>query len=115
MTASPPQDDDAHAVAGQGSDDRRPVLSQELMVRLRGYGSLETLAAGDLLYQPGDDRYDLIVIESGRVDLLCDAVPGVFAAGDVRLGSMKRVAAAMGEGAAAVASVHAKLALPDAG
>ncbi|MCW2664415.1 MAG: hypothetical protein JWP83_5567 [Mycobacterium sp.] len=44
------------------------------MVRLRGYGSLETLAAGDLLYQPGDDRYDLIVIESGRVDLLCDDI-----------------------------------------
>ena len=40
---------------------------------------------------------------------------GVFAAGDVRLGSMKRVAAAMGEGAAAVASVHTRLALPDAG
>ena len=44
------------------------------MVRLRAYGSLETLAAGDLLYQPGDDRYDLIVIESGRVDLLCDSI-----------------------------------------
>ncbi len=34
------------------------------------------------------------------------SVPGVFAAGDVRLGSMKRVAAAVGEGASAVASVH---------
>jgi thioredoxin reductase (NADPH) len=43
------------------------------------------------------------------------SIPGVFAAGDVRLGSMKRVAAAMGEGAAAVASVHTKLALPEAG
>jgi thioredoxin reductase (NADPH) len=74
MKASRPQDDDAHAVAGQGSADRRPALSQALMVRLRAYGSLETLAAGDLLYQPGDDRYDLIVIESGRVDLLCDAI-----------------------------------------
>jgi thioredoxin reductase (NADPH) len=74
MTASPPQDDDAHAVAGQGPADRRPALSQALLVRLRGYGSLETLAAGDLLYQPGDDRYDLIVIESGRVDLLCDSI-----------------------------------------
>jgi thioredoxin reductase (NADPH) len=42
-------------------------------------------------------------------------MPGVFAAGDVRLGSMKRVAAAMGEGATAVASVHARLALPEAG
>jgi thioredoxin reductase (NADPH) len=61
-------------VAGRGSADSRPALSQALMVRLRAYGSLETLAAGDLLYQPGDDRYDLIVIESGRVDLLCDAI-----------------------------------------
>ena len=33
-------------------------------------------------------------------------VPSVFAAGDVRLGSMKRVAAAVGEGASAVSSVH---------
>ncbi|MCW2746946.1 MAG: cyclic nucleotide-regulated FAD-dependent pyridine nucleotide-disulfide oxidoreductase [Nocardioidaceae bacterium] len=33
-------------------------------------------------------------------------VPGVFAVGDVRHGSMKRVAAAVGEGASAVASVH---------
>jgi thioredoxin reductase (NADPH) len=74
MTASRSQDADAHAVAGQGSADSRPALSQALMVRLRAYGSLETLAAGDLLYQPGDDRYDLIVIESGRVDLLCDAI-----------------------------------------
>jgi thioredoxin reductase (NADPH) len=34
------------------------------------------------------------------------SVPGLFAAGDVRHGSMKRVAAAVGEGASAVASVH---------
>lgn len=34
------------------------------------------------------------------------SVPGVFAAGDVRHGSMKRVAAAVGEGASAVHSVH---------
>jgi thioredoxin reductase (NADPH) len=33
-------------------------------------------------------------------------VPGVFAVGDVRSGSMKRVAAATGEGASAIASVH---------
>ncbi len=36
--------------------------------------------------------------------------PGVFAAGDVRLGSMKRVAAAVGEGSSAVRSVHQALA-----
>ncbi|GAA1882037.1 FAD-dependent oxidoreductase [Lapillicoccus jejuensis] len=37
-------------------------------------------------------------------------VPGIFAAGDIRVDSMKRVAAASGEGAAAVPLVHAWLA-----
>ena len=37
-------------------------------------------------------------------------MPRVFAAGDVRRGSMKRVAAAVGEGSSAVASVHRALA-----
>jgi thioredoxin reductase (NADPH) len=37
--------------------------------------------------------------------------PGVFAIGDVRAGSTKRVAAAVGEGAAAVAQIHTALAL----
>ncbi|MDB5463796.1 MAG: thioredoxin reductase [Phenylobacterium sp.] len=38
------------------------------------------------------------------------ARPGVFAIGDVRAGSTKRVAAAVGEGAAVVAQIHAFLA-----
>jgi thioredoxin reductase (NADPH) len=38
------------------------------------------------------------------------SVPGVFAAGDVRLDSMKRVASAVGEGAMAVYLVHRYLA-----
>lgn len=38
------------------------------------------------------------------------SVPGVFAAGDARHGSMKRVAAAVGEGSSAVRSVHERLA-----
>ena len=37
------------------------------------------------------------------------SLPGVFAVGDVRAGSMKRVASAVGEGAAAVALVHRAL------
>ncbi|TWE07956.1 FAD-dependent oxidoreductase [Rudaeicoccus suwonensis] len=36
-------------------------------------------------------------------------VPGVFAAGDIRAGSMKRVASASGEGAAVIPLVHAHL------
>ena len=39
------------------------------------------------------------------------STPGVFAVGDVRSGSMKRVAAAVGEGASAVRSVHQILAI----
>ena len=37
------------------------------------------------------------------------SLPGVFAVGDVRAGSMKRVASAVGEGAAAVSLVHQAL------
>lgn len=42
------------------------------------------------------------------------SVPGVFAAGDVRFGSVKRVAGAVGEGSVAVGSVHEYLAGLDA-
>lgn len=43
--------------------------------------------------------------------LLETSLPGVFAAGDVRCGSVKRVAAAVGEGGIAIQSVHQYLAL----
>lgn len=38
--------------------------------------------------------------------LLESSVPGAFACGDVRLGPIKRVAAAVGEGSMAIAFVH---------
>jgi len=37
------------------------------------------------------------------------SLPGVFAVGDVRSGSVKRVGGAIGEGAAVVASIHSYL------
>jgi thioredoxin reductase (NADPH) len=40
--------------------------------------------------------------------------PGLFAVGDLRSGSTKRVAAAVGEGSAAVRSVHEHLAMTPA-
>jgi thioredoxin reductase (NADPH) len=43
------------------------------------------------------------------------SVPGLFAAGDVRYGSTKRVAGAVGEGAMAVALAHRRLAELEAG
>jgi len=45
----------------------------------------------------------------GASQLLETSVPGVFAIGDVRSGSVKRVAAAVGEGAQVVAALHAFL------
>lgn len=46
-------------------------------------------------------------------DNLATTVPGVFAAGDIRSGSMKRVAAASGEGASVVPLVHTFLTLAE--
>jgi thioredoxin reductase (NADPH) len=53
---------------------------------------------------------DVRVAERWELDrdpyLLETSVPGVFACGDVRLGPVKRVAAAVGEGSMAIAFVH---------
>ena len=48
-------------------------------------------------------------------DPLGTSVPGVYAIGDVRAGSVKRVGAAIGEGAAVVAQLHARLAQRELG
>lgn len=50
-------------------------------------------------------------IVSGGDLPLQTSIPGVFAAGDCRQGSIKRVATAVGEGAQAISSVHEFLAL----
>jgi len=47
-----------------------------------------------------------------RPFLLETSLPGVFAAGDVRSGSVKRVAAAVGEGSQSVSFVHAHIQRP---
>ena len=47
---------------------------------------------------------------AGAAHLLETSVPGIFAAGDVRSGSTKRCAAAVGEGSMAVQFVHEHLA-----
>jgi thioredoxin reductase (NADPH) len=50
---------------------------------------------------------------AGRAPFLLEtSLPGVFAAGDVRFGSAKRVSAAVGEGAMAVSFVHAHIGRP---
>jgi thioredoxin reductase (NADPH) len=58
-----------------------------------------------------DDGFILTGSAVGAENLLETSVPGVFAAGDVRSGSTKRCATAVGEGAMAVQFVHAHLAI----
>jgi thioredoxin reductase (NADPH) len=64
----------------------------------------------------GRDVTDLVAAHNGHWPLERDpylletSVPGIFAAGDVRHGSIKRVAAGVGEGSMAIAFVHQYLA-----
>ena len=57
-----------------------------------------------------DDGFILTGAAANADNLLATSIPGVFAAGDVRSGSTKRCATAVGEGAMAVQFVHAHLA-----
>ncbi|HEY3961388.1 MAG TPA: FAD-dependent oxidoreductase [Gaiellaceae bacterium] len=57
-----------------------------------------------------DDGFVLTGAAAGADNLLETSVPGIFAAGDVRSGSVKRCATAVGEGSMAVQFVHAHLA-----
>jgi thioredoxin reductase (NADPH) len=62
-----------------------------------------------------EDGFILTGDAAGAANLLETSVPGILAAGDVRSGSTKRCAAAVGEGAMAVQFVHEHLALEPAG
>jgi thioredoxin reductase (NADPH) len=82
-----------------GAFPRTEWLGDEVARDERGF----VLTGPDVLELEGDGpRWPLrrppLLLESSR--------PGVFAAGDVRLASMKRVASAVGEGATAVSLVH---------
>ena len=57
-----------------------------------------------------DDRGFVLTGQRPGARSLETSIPGVFAIGDVRSGSTKRVAAAVGEGAAVVGQLHALLA-----
>jgi len=78
-----------------GADAETGWLPPEIARDRRGY----VLTGSELA---GTDRWEL----DRDPYLLETSVPGIFACGDVRLGPVKRVAAAVGEGSMAIAFVH---------
>ncbi|HEY7207807.1 MAG TPA: FAD-dependent oxidoreductase [Gaiellaceae bacterium] len=111
-------------VGGEGDEQLRGVV-----VRDRASGAVECIPAAGLFVtigaEPRTDWLDGTVERDergfvltgsdvaprrGRAPMLLEtSVRGIFAAGDVRHGSVKRVTAAMGEGATAVQLVHRHL------
>ena len=85
-----------------GASPRTDWLGGDVVRDERGY----LVTGPDLLAASYDARWTL----PRPPYALETSVPGVFAAGDVRLDSMKRVASAVGEGAMAVHLVHRYLA-----
>jgi thioredoxin reductase (NADPH) len=82
-----------------GAQPRTDWLGDEIARDRNGF----VLTGPDVTGLPGDGpRWPLarapFLLETSR--------PGVFAAGDVRASSMKRVASAVGEGSSAVSNVH---------
>jgi thioredoxin reductase (NADPH) len=61
-----------------------------------------------------DDGFVLTGQSAGAEGILETSVPGVFAVGDVRSGSIKRCATAVGEGAMVVRFVHDRFAVTPA-
>jgi thioredoxin reductase (NADPH) len=85
-----------------GAAPRTEWLGPEIARSRHGF----VITGNDLLAADVEPRWPLERAPFG----LETSVPGVFAAGDVRLDSMKRVASAVGEGAMSVSNVHGYLA-----
>ena len=85
-----------------GAPPRTNWLGNDIARDERGF----VITGPDLLTRDDEPRWPL----TRGPFALETSVPGVFAAGDVRLDSMKRVASAVGEGAMSVYLVHRYLA-----
>ncbi len=85
---------------------RRPI--RHLFLFIGADPNTDWLVGSDVKLDP--KGFVLTGAEAGHHRLLETNCPGVFAIGDVRSGSVKRVAAAVGEGAQVIAALHGFLA-----
>jgi thioredoxin reductase (NADPH) len=85
-----------------GASPRTDWLGPDIVRDERGF-----VVTGQDLFRPGSEQRWPLARPPFTLET---SVPGVFAAGDVRLNSMKRVASAVGEGAMSVYLVHRYLA-----
>jgi thioredoxin reductase (NADPH) len=85
-----------------GADPSTAWLDDAVELDARGFVLTDRALPGGALEHPVFASREPLPFET--------STPGVFAVGDVRHGSMKRVAAAVGEGSSAVRSVHEYLA-----
>src|SRR5260221_338512 len=88
---------------GSGQKETRPI--RHVFLFLGADPSTDWLKDCDVAL---DDRGFVTTGSDAQLPLQT-SVPGVFAIGDVRAGSVKRVGAAIGEGAAVIAQIHAYL------
>jgi thioredoxin reductase (NADPH) len=103
-------------VTDRGTGENRTLDARSLFVFIGALPHAGWVGDGVALDEDGFVRTGPDAIGNGRAEtwqklgreplLLETSQPGVFAAGDVRSGSVKRVASAVGEGAMAVRLVH---------
>ena len=97
---------------GRGADGGQRRASSVLSARTRGPAGCRRKSRGTKRGSSGPERIwrsPHTGLPRRQPFLLETSRPGVFAAGDVRSGSVKRVASAVGEGAMAVQFVHERL------
>ncbi len=90
------------------SGDRDAVPADAVFVLIGGQ------PRGDCLPQEVERDDKGFILTGGGEHMFETSLPGVFAVGDVRAGSVKRVASAVGEGAVVIPQVHRYLAELDA-
>ena len=43
-----------------------PVFTDDQLARLRSYGTVRPARAGEILFSPDDDRYNLLIVQDAR-------------------------------------------------